>query len=109
MQIYNQYEVLGLLAKAIAKPCVYISFSSDDPGYTIADLMLAAPYLNPEDHGQIMCDGVGYIVCETEEEQQRIFWQTRGDSHCEANAYDGPVKVFALTFNARGEGENENT
>lgn len=108
--IYDQAHVLGALTKAIGKPGIFISFVRDSESFTYTDLMLAAPFLNIEEHGQIMLDGCGYIVCDDYAEMLATYAQIVGDDGpTPMNPYDGPVRVYALTFNADGETENENT
>lgn len=98
------------LAKALGKPVLYINHSGGydpDPDRYLA----AAPYLRNVDATlQIMADGCGFIVCENEEELERLYELTVGDDGpTKTNPYDGPERFYALTIDANGQPHNENT
>ena len=70
----------------------------------------AAPMLNFEEHGQALLDGHCLLVCDSAEERDRLYGQIVGDDGpTESNPYDGPVRVYALTFDDTGQMLNENT
>lgn len=104
-------ELMQLVAKTIKKPCIFLSFQvlAEDGGFD--DIIKAAPYLDWGKHGQHIMDGVAVVICEDREEQQRLYWMTVGDDGpTKTNPYSGDrARVYALTCNAKGELENENT
>jgi hypothetical protein len=113
MKILTQHDAAQLLAKSLGKPIVLIHFGAAwepvIPNY-FEEVLKAAPYLKLGDDCQIISDGSAVIICEDEEECRKVFDQTVGDDGpTDLNPYNGPVKVYALTINAKGEFENENT
>jgi len=83
-------------------------------GTYFGDLTLAAPYLQLGDSSapwisQAIFEGQGFYVG-SEREVQDLYNQTVGDDGpTELNPYDGPVRVYALTFAPDGRTMNENT
>jgi hypothetical protein len=108
MKKLNTHDVFALLCKSAKKWGVMISFS---PTYsTIQDIAKAAPYLKYTEDSQIIGDGWGVILCETEAEMENIFWSTVGDDGpTKLNSYDGNFRVYALTCDPEGQLLNENT
>jgi hypothetical protein len=104
-------ELMQLVAKTLKKPCIFLSFQFMDEDGGLDDMMKAAPYLQWDAHGQHIMDGAAVVVCEDYDEQQRLYWMTVGDDGpTKTNKYDGKkARVYALTCNAKGELENENT
>jgi hypothetical protein len=104
-------ELMQLVAKTLKKPCIFLSFQFMDEEGGLDDMMKAAPYLDWDKHGQHIMDGVAVVICEDYDEQQRLYWMTVGDDGpTKTNKYDGKkARVYALTCNAKGELENENT
>lgn len=96
MEILNKIEVLERLCKEANKYGIFISFSDgEDYGRIIAD----APYLAVVSQiGQVVNDGEGWLLFDTEEEMNNCYNQTEEDG-C----------VYALTCNSRGQIETENT
>lgn len=114
MKILSHSDTLEILAKATKKPCLYLNLEDHwgykDPGKFFNELLKAAPYLNLKDHGQAILDGCAFIVCEDEAELSRLYYQTVGDDGpTKTNKYRGKVRVYALTCDANGELQNENT
>lgn len=108
VQKLEMIAVLQLLCKSTKKWGVYISFSTEYNAFL--DIVKAAPYLSLSDDAQIIGDGCGIILCDTEAEADAVFWSTVGDDGpTKTNKYDGPLKVYALTCNPRGALLNENT
>jgi hypothetical protein len=106
VKILDNVQTLETLAKALKKPCMFISIHSDPLDY--CEIEQAAPYL--EGQLQVMSDGYGYIVFDTEEEMREYYLQTVGDDGpTSKNDYDGNCRVYALTCNAEGRTQNENT
>lgn len=85
------------------------SMMETHPDY-VKEVRKAAPYLEGHDETiQFVADEVGYLLCDTREEMERLFGMTVGDDGpTKANTYDGPVRVYALTCGPDGL-ENENT
>ncbi len=122
IQKLEAMDLLSVLAKALKKPVMYISIhipvnrSSNRQrdikkyGDLFDEVVLAAPYLSIADDSQIIADESGYIVFDKKEDMLKAFNATVGDEGpTETNKYNGSVKVYALTCNAQGEHENENT
>lgn len=100
------FEGLEAMAKGLGKPVMYISFPVPDLRYD--ELRKAAPYLFDGDQfkfPQLLMDGSGYVVCDSEEEMERLYDLTVGDDGPTAtNPYNGPARIYALTSSG-----NENT
>lgn len=111
MQILTDVQVMQALAKATGKFCMYINIFNEGPEETFfAEVMKAAPYLNFDDHLQLMTDGGGIIVCDSKEEMEDLYEQTVGDDGpTKKNSYDGTARVYALTCSNEGVLCNENT
>lgn len=106
MKVLTHIETAQLVAKTLKKPVIFISFWGDN----WEGLLQAAPYLNDLKHGQVLADGQGIIICNSVQEQQKLYWQTVGDDGpTETNPYHGSARVYALTINAKGQTQNENT
>lgn len=109
MEILDTHEVFRRLCKAEHRWGVLIEFSDD-----WEEVQKAAPYLkfiesNPE-IVQVLLDGQGILLIETEEEANKIYEQTVGDDGpTELNPYQGKCRVYALLCNPNGEFLNENT
>ena len=54
-------------------------------------------------------DGCAFVVCDTEEEQEMLFYQVVGGGPTKSNPYSGKACVYAATCNADGALEDENT
>lgn len=108
MKVLDSLRFAQVAAKALGKPVMYISIYSE--GQALEEVVKAAPYLNFQDHGQVICDGYGFIVFKSLKEMNKAFWQTVGDDGpTKTNPYNGPVRVYALTISAQGRLLNENT
>ena len=108
MEILSQVEVAQRLCAALKKPGLYISFFVPD-GVDVGDIVKAAPYLSFERDMQVTTDGQAVILCDSDEERDALYEQTVGDDGSTVNGYDGPLRVYALTIDARGNTLNENT
>jgi hypothetical protein len=112
MRVYDPMQTAQALAILFGQPVLYISFPQPSPvdDVTWDDLLKAAPYLDPVKHCQVLSDGYGFIICDTEEELYKLYDQTVGDDGpTKTNSYDGPARVYAMTIDADGELGNENT
>lgn len=113
MRAISLTHVAENLAKALKKPLLFLAFPHeklDDLPWT--EIQKAAPYLRMDDNetSQALCDGYAFIVCDSDEERDRLFDLTVGDDGpTNANNYDGPARVYALTINDKGQSLNENT
>ena len=97
------FEILKAISKVLNKPCMYISII--DSGDNWDEVIKAAPYLNKDEHTQLLLNGYGYLVFNSEEEMQEAYNQTVGDEGpTKFNKYNGSVRVYALTSTG-----NENT
>jgi hypothetical protein len=111
MKLFTVHESMQALAKAIGKPCMYISFETSD-GFV--EIEKAAPYLAGGEYNdnklQIICDGCGILIFDNEIEMEKYYKMTVGDDGpTKSNSYDGNARVYALTCGADGELQNENT
>lgn len=106
MKILDALGVFTELCKQSKKYGVYISFADEeDP----AEITKAAPYLDFDKHYQVLMDGRGWLLFDTEEEMLNCYERTVGDDGpTELNPYDGKVRVYALTCSPTGELWNEN-
>ena len=104
-------QLMQLVAKTIDKPCIFLSFQFMNEDAGIDEMIKAAPYLNWDNHVQHIMYVVAVIICEDYDEMQRLYWMTVGDDGpTKTNKYDGKkARVYALTCNAQGGLENENT
>ena len=109
MKCLSFNDLVQEYAAMAKKPCVFVSWSGmeDQPWKEPwKEIIKAAPFL---DEDFVLHHDKGVIVCDSEEEMERIFNSTVGDGPTELNPYKGPGNVYALTCNAKGEWENENT
>jgi hypothetical protein len=105
MKALGQNEELKAIAEEYKKPLLFLSFSGD-----FEEILKAAPYLNAVEHGQQILNGYAVLVCEDEDEQEKLYWATVGDDGpTKTNPYEGPARVYALTVSRTGEPLNENT
>jgi len=106
MKILESHETLRTLAKALQKPCMFISFEPEK----IEELVKAAPYLNKEENGQVLVNGWAYLVFDNNAEMEQYYLMTVGDDGPTVlNNYDGSARIYAVTCNPNGEIEKENT
>src|SRR3990172_7631597 len=104
------------LCKASGKYGLYVSFSNsglsgDRAGSGWDEIRKAAPYLDTfEENDQILMDGQGIILCDSQEEMADLYHQTVGDEGpTRLNSYAGPAKVYALSCDSSGLFLMENT
>lgn len=120
MQVLDQRETFQRLCKETGKWGLWLSLPNwmvNDPDYPnitwnnyFDELVKAVPFLNLLDHAQSIVDEKVCILCEDEEECEDLFWQVVGeDGPTKSNPYNGPIKVYALTYNPDGVIMNENT
>jgi len=104
-------QLMQLVAKTLKKPCIFLSFIFMDEDAGFDHMIRAAPYLQWDKHSQHIMDGAAVIICEDYDEMQRLYWMTVGDDGpTKTNPYDGKkARIYALTCNAQGGLENENT
>ena len=106
MEALTVTETMQALAKALGKPCMLVSL----PQNTTVRGLDAAPYLNGDEHAQLLIDGEGVLVFEHVDEMWRYFDMTVGDDGpTKTNPYAGPNRVYALTCGADGGLLTENT
>jgi len=119
VQIYDLDRMFRRLCKTTGKWGLYVFLwgGSDPGGQEEDEIIKAAPYLagpydGDEGHAksQILLEGHGVILCDTEEEVNHYFNLTVGDDGpTDLNPYDGPARVYATTCDPTGQGRNENT
>lgn len=104
MKKLNPVAAAQELAKATQKWVVYISINCE-----MKDAILAAPYLNLIEDGQLIMDGGGFILCENEAEATNTFnWTVGDDGPTKFNKYKG-TGIYALVIDNTGTCLNENT
>lgn len=97
IQKLDQIKMAEAYSKATHKWVVYVNTTVYGEDQEEGVGIQAAPYLNFTEDMQIICDGAGFIVCDTEEEAWSIYNQTVGDDGpTTLNSYDGPNKIYAL-------------
>jgi hypothetical protein len=109
-QFLDFNTTLEILCKSTKKWGVGI-FCAQADDTDMQEVLKAAPYLTTQDNGlQIVADGFGYVLCDTEKEMEDIYGQTVGDDGPTGlNKYDGPARVYAITCDPEGQTRNENT
>lgn len=106
MIAYDTIEILKLYSLLAQKPCMLITFDTDQ---NIDEILKAAPYLNIAMNCQIISDGIGFLQFNSTNEMEKYFQLTVGDDGpTKTNPYNGPARVYAITCN-NGQLENENT
>ena len=107
MKILNHTQTLQQLCMSSSKWGMYFNIC---PSHPLTDVPRAAPWLSLQDHSQTICDENSYVLFDSEEEMLSVYEQTVGDDGpTESNAYNGPVRVYALTCDPTGQMMNENT
>lgn len=107
MEYYDMTEVLRALCKATEKWGLFISF---DTSCIQEEVIEACSFLDLDEHRQIIFDGIGYFLFDTEEELWQHYKMCIGeDGPTELNNYNGPLVVYALTVNNLGEYQTVNT
>lgn len=113
-------ELMKLYCKAEHKWAVFYSGlrteeprSSDPEAWDkyLEEQKKALIFLEPEaeDYHQIMMDGEGFCILDTEEEMRGFYNLIVGDNGpTKSNPYNGPIRVYALTCGPNGL-MNENT
>ena len=73
------------------------------------EVIKACPLLAIDDY-QILGDGMGFFIFQTEKEMEEAYEHIVGDDGpTEHNKYDGLARVYALTCDDKGIFHNENT
>ena len=89
----TQIQVLQALAKALAKPCMYVSFSGDiDDSVYYSEMVKAMPYLKFPEDIQILSEGCAWLVFEDEASMYVAFQQT------EFNQEVDPIQLISLAL-----------
>jgi hypothetical protein len=109
MEILDYYAAAAHLAKLLNKWTIATSLNTYD-NVPYEEYAKAAPYLDNVEAYQVIADGCGIIICDSEEECEKLFDLTVGDDGpTKTNPYNGPARVYALTISPNGEFINENT
>lgn len=128
MEVLSGVQMAQRIAILSKRPVLYLSgldywLEGDDPESFIDSdgRLLAAPYLNIHDeHSQLFADGHGIVICESEEELNKLYELTYGDDGLTERGrttrerygyplYKGKYRVYALTISKDGELGAENT
>jgi hypothetical protein len=110
MQVIDKMSALKLLCNLSNKWGMYIACTC--PEEDIENMCAAAPYLSWEDdqHIQVISNGEGYLLFDTEEEMEKCYNATVGDDGpTKTNPYSGSTRVYALTCGPDGKFQTENT
>jgi hypothetical protein len=108
LSIFSAFE---RLCKETKKWGMYISITCFDDSVR-EEPEKAALYLDwdNEEHTQIMCNGSGFFLFDTEGEMEEYYQQTVGDDGpTKLNSYNGNTRIYALTCGPDGQTLNENT
>jgi hypothetical protein len=111
VKVYSPLNVARALAKARNKPVLFLAFNPEHAKFN-DDWNKAVPYLDieGEDVMQALFDGHMIIECDSDKERDKLYALTVGDDGPTMfNKYNGPVRVYALTIDRRGQTLNENT
>lgn len=109
MKALSIIEAFALLCELTGKWGLYVAITGPVEE-ELSQVVFAAPYLTWSSHAQIIVDGGGILLFDTEEEMQRHFEMTVGDDGpTELNKYDGPTRVYALGCAPDGKLQSENT
>lgn len=100
MTIYDKDEVLAALCKSADKWGMVASMDTAPAGHEQVEDS-AEWLLDRDDYIDIACDGICYLLFDTEEEAEACLEATK----CDEAAWP----VYAATCNPQGEFENENT
>ena len=104
------HQVLERLCKAAGKYGLFIAFDPDDSWDEVSKATLGLVHKSRGEDLQILSDGCAFFLLDTEEECWKAYNQVVGDDGpTKLNPYDGPVKVYALTFGPDGQPITENT
>lgn len=102
-------QVLEKICALSQKWGLYIHISENDVK-DFGEIFKAASFLNWDEHGQVIADGHGWFLFDTEEECYHAYWSCVGDDGpTPINDYSGKVRIYALTCNPEGQALNENT
>ena len=100
-------DAFPMLCKATGKWGIWVSWLDADD---IEEVVKACPWLSEREHAGVLLDGCAIVLCETEAEVMALYDQVIGeDGPTRRNPYNGPVRVYALTCDPTGEGQDENT
>lgn len=109
IQKLSHWDFSKLFCKLTNKWCVYIAFEYALEETTITEIIKAAPCLSFDTDYQLLSDGEGWIVCDTEAEAFSIYNSIVGDDGpTKTNSYNGKAIVYACVYSNRGA-ETENT
>lgn len=114
--LYSWHKFAELYCRATGRWVVCFSpwfdGESFDNGSSYGEMLKAAPILaDPAepDAGQVITDGMGFIVCGDESQAIHEYNRIVGDDGPTAeNPYNGPVHIYACIFGPSGC-TNENT
>lgn len=107
MEILEKEKILIKLCKLSKKFGMYISFTEDQSWREVCE---AAPYLSMCKHTQVLMDGHGWMLFDSEDEMCDCYDRTVGDDGpTYLNLYNGSANVYAVTCSPTGELLNENT
>lgn len=114
MILFHGTQALQALCKATQKWGMFINISYEKCDNPWGEVIKAAPYLHQKGKDpefQIIGDGYGYLLFDSEEEMHTYYNQTVGDDGpTETNPYSNDLaRVYALTCAPDGQFHNENT
>ena len=105
MERLHKGKLLQRLCALEKKWGLYIS-SDDD----MQEITKAAPFLTMLEDSQILYDGEGWFLFDSQEECEATYYLCVGDDGpTSTNPYTGPARVYALTCGPDGRLRNENT
>lgn len=108
MKAFTFIDALALLCKSTNKYGMFISmhFNTEEE---MEEIFQAAPYIENIDIN-IIADGYGFLLFDTEQEMEEYYTKTVGDKGpTKLNKYNGKCRVFALTCGNNGKIRNANS
>jgi hypothetical protein len=113
MELLDEIKTLEVLCLHTHQWGMFISWNNlrQIPAEDFLDeLLKAVPYLNIQEYFQAIMEERAYLLFDTEEEMIRHYHMTVGDDGpTELNDYDGPLRVYAITCDPKGQLGYENT
>ena len=109
-KLFLSGDILSALCKGAKRWGMFININCGPDNIWMNEITTAAPFLCFEKDAQLISEGEGYILCDTEEEMVTLFYSCVGDDGpTRLNCYNGKVRVYALTCSPDGVLLNENT
>ncbi|MDE2425651.1 MAG: hypothetical protein KGO96_07070 [Elusimicrobia bacterium] len=112
--IPSSEKMLQELCKAKKKFGIKVHFVNPDVwdkemSYT-GEIKKAIPFLDEEQIFELILNETAWLLFDTRKEMQTAYDSIVGDDGpTKLNPYNGPIRIYAITCNNKGQLENENT